>query len=188
MKQINFLPKNIKAKVAQRRLIGVGFLMLVIGLLVVGSIWLFWQTQIGVAKQQLTTAQNSLNSSNKLKSKMQTSENMQTDLTNRITQLNSLSSQEISWSKLFLRVSSIIPQNIQISTISYNLSTGSVVLKISGSANNDVDFAVMLQSMQSNNLLSKVSVDSYALNPQSGRVTFSMSCDIVTTGITYGGA
>lgn len=186
MKQINFLPKKIKAKVAQRRLIGASFMVLVIGLLVVGGIWVFWQAQIGSAKQQLTNAQNSLNTSNKLKSKMQSSENIKTDLTNRITQLNTLSSQEISWPKLFSRVSGVIPQNIQISSLSYDLSTGLVIIKMSGSANNDVDFAVMLQSLQNNHLLTKVSVDSYSLNPQLGQVTFSISFSTEKTGITYG--
>lgn len=103
----------------------------------------------------------------------------------RINQLNALGQSEINWSRAFVLVGSLIPQDVTLTGYSYATSAAGVTLKLNGTASSNLGFASFVRTLQADTALSSPKVESYAYTPATGAVSFSVSALVLPQAINY---
>jgi hypothetical protein len=110
-------------------------------------------------------------------------------LTKKTQALNALAAQELNWSRIFTFIQAVVPQDIALNSTTVNAkgATG-VVIVMNGSAPSNVSFGQFSQAMRdlrAKGSITKYVQDGYTFEPQTGKVTFSVSLEIPVTALRY---
>jgi Tfp pilus assembly protein PilN len=187
MKQINFLPAELRSKQIQHRTIPFLVLAVVAGAVTVLLPWFMLRqveksltTQVG--KQEIFLG---LQPSNQQQAQGAITQRQITDLSGRIKVLDALASQEISWEKVFSVVQDSVPQDVTLTT--YNISQGvtDINLKMGGTAPTNLSFASFVESLKGNSHFTKLVVDGFTYNAAKGTVAFSLTATIKPDAVRF---
>ena len=190
MKQINFLPAELKVREVKQRMYFFMGLAAVIAVIAVIVPWLIVRSlstslaaQVAVKEEKISIVPSQLQLAQTQDEKRQFA-----DLSLRTNALNSLAKQEIDWSKVFTLVSSTIPKDVILTDYSLGTAANVLTIKMGGTAPSNVSFASFVETLQANTHLSKVVVDGFTYAPDKGTVTFSITLTVSITPLMFQGA
>jgi len=179
MKQINFVPATVVVKATQQRLIGAVVTAVVLAIVAAGGIWFGVNSERSHLTDQIAAVQTGAIESTA------TAAPVYSDTVSRITQLNTLSGSDIKWDAGFTLISTLLPKEITLGSFAFTSTTSGVGLKMVGTAPSNVSFASFVESIKQNATLTATKVESYAYNPTTGVVTFTVSCLIPRNKLAY---
>ena len=187
MKQINLLPPSVRQQAATRRALPFFAVALLAGLASVAVIWMSLRTETTLTQNRVDafTAFQQKQAAADAKKQEEARKAVDPDLIARVQQLNGLSASEADWSALFGLAGRLVPQDIRLASLSLAPSQGSVSLTMGGQAPSNLSFAVFLESLQANKLLTSVNVSSYAFTPANGTVQFSLVIALPSSQVSY---
>ena len=183
MKLINFVPQKIRDRNAQKRIISASLIAAVIAGAAVVLLWLPMAAQVSANQIQLDASKAAASAS--VTKTVQDQTIITPDVSNRITQLNTVAKTEVNWPRAFAVVGDLLPKDTALSNFSYSNTQNVVTLKMAGTSPTNLSFATFLASLQKSKQFTGVKVDGYSYTPGKGVVDFSLSGQVPLNQIDY---
>jgi len=185
MKQLNLLPNELWERMYRRRFISTAIAVVVLALIGVGGLYMTVKAQVAAAEEQAAERTALEQAAAQKASQDQQQYAINPDLTNRVKQINTLSTTDINWQRFFSYVGNLLPKDIVLTSYSYGVVTNVPTLKMTGTAPSNVSFANFVETLGHAQNVTNAHVDGYTYNPTKGSVTFSISVQVPITAINY---
>lgn len=103
-------------------------------------------------------------------------ENNVNDFNSKLTKIQSIESQKISWSSILLNLSSSTPTNVQIKT--FSAADNNKRITITGYAETRNDIAVFKEKLEKSEYFKNVTFSSSVHNEENKNFSFNISCEL----------
>jgi hypothetical protein len=178
MKLINFVPQQIRRRhLRKQTIIASSIATLIAGVSVIGM-WLSLKYDISLIKSKTAVQQVVV-------TKTTSAPIITPDIINRESAITALSKTDINWVKAFKVVGTLLQKDIVLTSYTYSVASGNVVLSMTGNAPSNYSFTTFLQSLNSATNISGVKVDGYTYSALKQTVTFSISASVPINQINY---
>ena len=181
MNQINLLPYKLKRKEDAQRLVSAMLVAGVLGVILVGVAW--WSLKLEVSTLKTETVRVQGFSQNK--EVAPATSTLDQDTITRVALLNTLAQNDVNWPRAFSLITTILPEDIHLTSYTLSSAKGVVSLKIGGEAPTNLSFAVFVKSLQQNKDLTNVKVNAYNFEVARGTVSFSLDSPIAPAALDY---
>lgn len=161
-------------------------LLLSIALALGGLYWMIGATLTGV-QAEVQNIQHPVQSQSVPASGKVSSLADEADTAERAVAINALSGTEVNWPSALGLVGHLLTPSIQLASYSYAVAPAGITLQCAGKAASTVSFAAFIQSLQGNAVIKMLSVSSYAYEPATASVGFSIALTVDPKAITYAG-
>jgi Tfp pilus assembly protein PilN len=186
MKQINLLPIAVRQRAAQQQVIPLIALAVVAGIAAVGIVWAVVNTERTTIKDNLAAVQAADEARTAQEKKDHPEPAVDSDLTQRVAQLNALAKSEVNWSRALSFIGGLVPKDVVLSNYSLAGVQSAPVLKLAGVAPSSVSFATFAEALRTNKAVTSFKVDGFTYNAASGgSITFSVTISLPINQLDY---
>lgn len=177
MKQINLVPLSIRQKAVSRKAVPYIVFAGLLGLGAAGAAWAGFTLQNRILTSQRDALIQQEIELQAAANKELATLKIDTDLTTRVAQLNTLASTDVNWRRAFNYLALLLPKEIVLTTFTYATGNNTITLKLTGDAPSNLSYATFAEYLKSEagKSVTSYKVDGYNYDSKTGHVIFSMT-------------